>query len=42
MNCIFIRDPDQNVIEFDKYPGDDPVSHLMSPGDEIDAYNSHP
>jgi len=42
MNSIFIRDPDRNVIEFDEYPGDDPASRLMSPGDEIDVYNSHP
>lgn len=42
MNAIFIRDPDRNVIEFDEYPGDDPASRLMSPGDEIAAYDSHP
>ena len=42
MNAIFIRDPDQNVIEFDEYPGDDPASRLITPGDEIDAYDSHP
>lgn len=42
MNSIFVRDPDRNVIEFDEYPGDDPASRLMSPSDEIDAYDSHP
>ncbi|MCZ6722043.1 MAG: VOC family protein [Proteobacteria bacterium] len=42
MNAIFIRDPDRNVIEFDDYPGDDPASRLVSPSDEIDAYDSHP
>ncbi len=42
MNAIFIRDPDRNVIELDDYPGDDPASRLISPGDEIEAYNAHP
>ena len=42
MRAIFIRDPDCNVIEFDEYPGDDPQSRLKSPGDDIDAYSSHP
>jgi catechol 2,3-dioxygenase-like lactoylglutathione lyase family enzyme len=42
MNAVFIRDPDRNVIEFDENPGDDPASRLISPGDEIDAYNAHP
>ena len=42
MNAIFIRDPDRNVIELDEYPGDDPASRLVTPGDEIDAYDSHP
>ncbi len=42
MNAIFVRDPDRNVIEFDEYAGDDPASRLITPGDEIDAYDSHP
>ena len=42
MNSLFVRDPDRNVIEFDEYPGDDPASRLMTPGDDIDAYNAHP
>ena len=42
MNAVFIRDPDHNVIEFDEYPGDDPGSRLMTPDDDIDAYDSHP
>ncbi len=42
MNAIFIRDPDRNVIEFDEYLGDDPSSCLMSLGDEISVYKSHP
>ena len=42
MNSLFIRDPDRNVIEFDEYPGDDPASRLMSPRDDIDAYDAHP
>ncbi|MFQ5763994.1 MAG: VOC family protein [Rhodospirillales bacterium] len=42
MNAIFIRDPDRNVIELDEYPGDDPASRLIAPGDDITAYDSHP
>ncbi len=42
MNAVFIRDPDRNVIEFDEYPGDDPASRLIEPGDDIDAYSAHP
>ncbi|MCZ6764424.1 MAG: VOC family protein [Alphaproteobacteria bacterium] len=42
MQSLFVRDPDRNVIEFDAYPGDDPASRLISPGDEIDAYKAHP
>lgn len=42
MNSIFIRDPDRNVIELDEYPGDDPASRFIKPGDDIDAYNGHP
>ena len=42
MRAIFIRDPDRNVIEFDEYPGDDPASRLIAPGNAIDAYDSHP
>ena len=42
MQSLFVRDPDRNVIEFDAYPGDDPASRLISPGDEIDAYKEHP
>ncbi len=42
MNAVFIRDPDRNVIELDAYPGDDPASRLMEPGEEIEAYREHP
>ena len=42
MSAIFIRDPDRNVIEFDEYPGHDPASRLITSGDEIGAYDSHP
>ncbi|MCZ6897446.1 MAG: hypothetical protein O7D95_01880 [Betaproteobacteria bacterium] len=42
MNAISILDPDRNVIEFDEYLGDDPSFCLMSPGDEIGVYKSHP
>ena len=42
MNSIFIRDPDRNVIELDEYPGDDPASRLIAPGNDIEAYNAHP
>ena len=42
MDAIFIRDPDRNVIEFDDYPGEDPGSRLITPDDDIDAYDIHP
>ncbi len=42
MNALFVRDPDRNVIEFDEYPGDDPVSRFISDNNKIDAYNDHP
>ena len=42
MKAIFVRDPDRNVIEFDEYPGGDPGSRLMTPDDDIAAYDSHP
>ena len=39
MTAIFIRDPDQNVIEFDKYSGQEPGSRLDA---KNDGYINHP
>ena len=42
MHSVFIRDPDGNVIELDAYAGDDPESRMITPGNDIQAYDEHP
>ena len=42
MNALLIRGSNRNVIEFDEHPGDNPVSALMTPDDDIEAYDIHP